>query len=78
MTGHYYGQVEGDYIGGTGRFEGSTGTATPRFEGQNLGDPNIGFRSITGTVERTVGGLKWKREAIILNITPRLIVPTSL
>ena len=54
VTGHYYGQVEGDYVGGTDRFKGATGTATSQFEGQILGDPVVGFRSITGTVEGTV------------------------
>jgi hypothetical protein len=53
-TGQYYGQVEGVYVGGTGRFEGATGEFTSLFDGQNLGDPEIGFRSITGTTEGTV------------------------
>jgi len=57
-TGYYYGQVEGDYVGGTGRFEGATGTITSPFEGQNLGAPNVGFRSITGTAEGTLNRSK--------------------
>lgn len=57
-TGYYYGQIEADYVGGTGRFEGATGTYTSPFEGQNFGDPNVGFRSITGTVEGTVNRSK--------------------
>ena len=56
--GYYHGQVEGDYVGGTGRFESATGTYTSPFEGQNLGDPGVGFRSITGTVEGTVNRSK--------------------
>ena len=52
--GYYYGQVEADYIGGTGRYSGATGTYTSPFEGQNFGDPNVGFRSISGTVEGTL------------------------
>jgi len=54
-TGNYYGQVEGNYVGGTGRFSNATGTLTSKFYGQNLG---VGFRSINGTVEGTVNRLK--------------------
>ena len=32
-TGWYYGQVQGDYVGGTGRFEGATGESTSLFAG---------------------------------------------
>ena len=58
VTGHYYGQVEGDYVGGTGRFEGATGRVTSQFEGQNLGNSDVGFRSIKGTVGGTVNRSK--------------------
>ena len=59
-SGYYWGQVNGDYVGGTGRYSGATGTLTSSFSGQNLGDPRVGvgFRSITGTVEGTVNRLK--------------------
>ena len=53
-TGNYYGQVEGDYVGGTGRFISATGTVTSKFQGQILGNPAVGFRTIKGTVEGTV------------------------
>ena len=50
-TGHYYGEVNGDYIGGTGRFLGATGEWTTTFAGQRL-EPvtleSVGFRSIYG------------------------------
>ena len=49
-TGAYYGEVYGAYIGGTGRFEGASGTFITRFEGQNL-DPTVGFRSIRATLD---------------------------
>jgi hypothetical protein len=53
--GNYWGQVEGEFVGGTGRYGGATGTYTSPFQGQNLGNPDFGgFRSITGTVEGTV------------------------
>jgi hypothetical protein len=55
-AGNYWGLVNGDYVGGTGRYSSATGTLTSNFSGQNLGDPRVGvgFRSITGTVEGTV------------------------
>lgn len=49
-TGAYYGEVYGAYIGGTGRFEGASGTFITKFDGQNL-DPTIGFRSIRATLD---------------------------
>lgn len=49
-TGAYYGEAYGTYIGGTGRFEGASGTFTTKFDGQNL-DPTIGFRSFRGTLD---------------------------
>jgi len=55
QTGHYYGEVYGAYVGGTGRFQGAGGTWATTFEGQNLEGPEaitglapIGFRSISG------------------------------
>lgn len=53
-TGWYHGQVEGAYVGGTGRFEGATGTFTSEFDGQYLGSQDVGFRSIAGTAEATL------------------------
>lgn len=50
-TGHYYGEIHGDYIGGTGRFLGATGEWMTSFEGQRLEPPflnDVGFRSIHG------------------------------
>jgi hypothetical protein len=52
-TGWHYGAVEGNYVGGTGRFEGATGEFTSPFNGVVL-DPSVSFRSITGTAEGTV------------------------
>lgn len=53
-VGHYYGEVYGQYIGGTGRFEQATGEWTTSFAGQRL-EPitlePVGFRSIYGEVE---------------------------
>ncbi len=47
-TGAYYGEEQGIYSGGTGRFENATGTWATKFDGFTL-DPTIGFRSIRGT-----------------------------
>jgi hypothetical protein len=52
-SGVYFGQVDGLYVGGTGRFEGATGIFSSPFGGQFL-DPLVGFRSITGSVQATV------------------------
>lgn len=52
-TGEYYGQVDGIYAGGTGRFASASGSFSSPFSGIFL-DPAIGFRSITGSVEGTV------------------------
>jgi hypothetical protein len=52
-TGQYFGEIDGDYVGGTGRFEGATGEFTTPFNGVIL-DPAVGFESITGTIEGTV------------------------
>jgi hypothetical protein len=52
--GQYFGEVSGAYVGGTGRFQTATGDYVSKFDGQFL-QPNVGFRSIQGTVEGTVG-----------------------
>ena len=49
----YVGQATGEYINGSGRFEGVTGTWVSNFEGLNL-DASIGFRSIRGDLEGTL------------------------
>jgi hypothetical protein len=57
VGGYYYGQAQGVYIGGAGRFAKATGTWVSDFDGQNLDPPTfggIGFRSIRGTVDGTV------------------------
>jgi hypothetical protein len=51
-TGQYFGEIDGDYEGGTGRFEGATGEFTTTFQGVIL-DPAVNFESITGTAEGT-------------------------
>lgn len=60
-TGHYYGEVYGIYVGGTGRFLGADGWWATTFEGQNLEGPEaitglapIGFRSISGKMHGQV------------------------
>ena len=52
--GGYVGEVQGIYEGGAGRFASATGDFVSKFNGAYL-DPSIGFRSIRGTVEGTVG-----------------------
>ena len=52
--GGYVGEVQGIYQGGAGRFASATGDFVSKFNGAYL-DPSIGFRSIRGTVEGTVG-----------------------
>lgn len=52
--GGYFGEVSGAYVGGTGRFEGASGDYVSKFEGAYL-EPNLGFRSIRGTVKGSVG-----------------------
>jgi hypothetical protein len=51
--GQYFGKVRGIYAGGTGRFKVATGDFVSKFNGTYL-EPNLGFRSIRGTVEGTV------------------------
>jgi hypothetical protein len=53
-TGGYVGEVYGVYAGGTGRFEDASGEFMSKYSGAYL-DPSIGFRSIAGTAEGTVG-----------------------
>jgi hypothetical protein len=52
-NGQYYGEFGGDYVGGTGRFEDATGDFTTKFSGVFL-DTDVGFETITGTVEGTL------------------------
>jgi len=52
-NGAYYGEVYGIYYGGTGRFEGASGSWTAKYDGFTL-DPAIGFRSIRGTATGTL------------------------
>jgi hypothetical protein len=52
-TRHYFGEVSGAYVGGTGRFESATGDWVSKFEGAYL-EPSLSFRSITGTITGTV------------------------
>lgn len=51
-TGHFYGEAAGHFTGGTGRFEGASGTFTSPFEGKNLtyADFGYGFGPIEGTL----------------------------
>jgi hypothetical protein len=52
--GIYFGEVEGVYVGGTGRFEDATGDFVSKFDGAYL-EPNLHFRSIRGTVKGSFG-----------------------
>jgi hypothetical protein len=51
--GQYYGEVSGNYVGGTGRFQEATGDFVSKFDGVYL-EPNLNFRTIRGTVVGTV------------------------
>lgn len=60
-SGHYYGEINGGYAGGTGRFFGADGWWETTFEGQNLELPEdvtglepVGFRSISGKMHGEV------------------------
>jgi hypothetical protein len=53
-TGYYFGDAEGEYIGGTGRFAGATGTFYSTYTGYNLEPALTGFRSIAGEIEGRV------------------------
>jgi len=48
--GVYFGEVTGNYVNGTGRFKGATGTYVSKFDGAYL-EPHLNFRSVEGTVE---------------------------
>lgn len=58
-NGHHYGHGEGDFINGTGRFAGVSGTWVANFEGFNL-EPGFlipnpsGFRTFSGTLSGDV------------------------
>jgi hypothetical protein len=57
VTGHYYGSVVGEFIGGVGRFEGASGPFVSPFDGYNLTSALAGefpFRSIKGSFDGTV------------------------
>jgi len=57
VTGHYYGSVVGEFIGGVGRFEGASGPFVSPFDGYNLTSALAGefpFRSIKGSFAGTV------------------------
>jgi hypothetical protein len=47
-TGYFYGVADGQYLGGTGRYKGATGTWTSNFYGYQLGG---GFALLNGTVK---------------------------
>lgn len=49
----WVGHVEGFVTGGTGRFEGATGTFKSTFDGMNI-DPFFGFRTIRGETHTTL------------------------
>ena len=62
VEGDYYGWVEGEYIGGTGRFAGANGHWESTFEGKNLEPTSFmnpdyvsaGYRYISGEVTGNV------------------------
>jgi hypothetical protein len=56
MTGEFYGEANGDFSHGTGRFEGATGSFSSPFSGTNITikDLGYGFGPIRGTMEGTV------------------------
>lgn len=51
--GQYFGEVSGEYVGGTGRFDSVSGTWVSKFDGAYM-EPNLHFRSIRGTVTGAV------------------------
>ncbi len=55
-NGHYAGVAEGGFTGGTGRFEGASGSFTSPFSGYNVTAFGFGYGSgpIQGTIEGTV------------------------
>jgi hypothetical protein len=54
--GYFYGEAYGDFTGGTGRFEGTSGSFSSPFTGNNLTltDFGYGFGPIQGSLEGTV------------------------
>lgn len=52
-NGAYYGEMKGVYYGGTGRFEGASGSWTAKYDGFTL-DRSVGFRSIRGSADGTL------------------------
>ena len=57
VTGHYFGEGFGAFIGGTDRFAEATGEFMIEYSGFNL-DPPVGFRSLEGTLTGDVYGVK--------------------
>lgn len=55
-TGHFVGEAGGEFTGGTGRFEGASGSFLSPFSGYNLAYFGLGYGAgpITGTIEGTV------------------------
>jgi hypothetical protein len=55
-NGHFVGVADGGFTGGTGRFEGASGTFTSPFSGYNLTAFSLGYGSgpIQGTFEGTI------------------------
>lgn len=59
QTGHYYGQIDGTFTGGTGRFAAATGKWVTDFEGINMEPLDLipdraSFRSFSGVVNGDV------------------------
>ncbi len=50
VSGIYFGEAYGLYVGGTGRFENAAGAFTSPFEGGYL-DTDVGLRSIKGSID---------------------------
>lgn len=51
-TGYFWGGAAGEYLGGTGRYKGATGTWTSTFDGYQLGG---GYTLLNGSVKGTLG-----------------------
>jgi hypothetical protein len=57
LTGDFFGEIQGNYDGGTGQFAGATGSFIVPFSGKTLTIPDgyaIGFAAITGEAYSTV------------------------
>ncbi|MEJ2330482.1 MAG: hypothetical protein P8Z33_11580 [Gammaproteobacteria bacterium] len=54
--GYFYGEAYGDFSGGTGRFEGASGSFTSPFTGNDMTFTSLGygFGPIQGSIEGTV------------------------